>query len=96
ISCPTNNNAVLYPICLGIKTITTINQRNFIITVVQDGFEPRYLYQSEALQSNICKSSSAAATSIYQQAFFMKTKLDSLLVMGFDDLEIYKSLLYDI
>ncbi|CAG8595608.1 6465_t:CDS:2 [Racocetra fulgida] len=61
-----------------------------------DGFEPGYLCQSEALQSNICKHSSEAVTSAYQQAFFTKTRLDGLLVMGFDNPEICKTLLTDI
>ncbi|CAG8684224.1 5342_t:CDS:1 [Dentiscutata heterogama] len=86
----------LYPVRLGMKTITTINQCDFIITVGQDGFEPGYLCQSEALQSNICKHSSEAVTSAYQQAFFTKTRLDGLLVMGFDNPEICKTLLTDI
>ncbi|CAG8678576.1 hypothetical protein C2G38_2032753 [Gigaspora rosea] len=87
---------ILYPICPGMKTITTINHRDFIATIVQNGFEPGYLYLSEALQSNICKSSSEAITSIYQQAFLTKTRLDGPLVMGFDDPEIHKNLSFDI
>ncbi|CAG8694238.1 11259_t:CDS:1, partial [Dentiscutata heterogama] len=78
------------------KTITTVNQRDFIITVVQNNFEPGYICQSEALRSNICQSSSEAVTSIYQQAFSTKTRLDGLLVMGYDDSEICKMLLSDI
>ena len=78
------------------KTITTVNQRDFIITVVQNNFEPGYICQSEALQSSICRSSSEAITSIYQQAFSTKTRLDGLLVMGYDDSEICEKLLSDI
>ncbi|CAG8734193.1 14178_t:CDS:1, partial [Dentiscutata heterogama] len=78
------------------KTITTVNQRDFIITVVQNNFEPRYICQSEALQSNICQSSSEVFTSIYQQAFSTKTRLDGLLVIGYNDSEICKILLSDI
>ncbi|CAG8466859.1 7530_t:CDS:1 [Cetraspora pellucida] len=99
ISCPTHNGltyTLLYPIHLGMKTITTVNQHDFIITVVQNNFEPEYICQSEALQNNICQSSSKAITSIYQQAFSTKTRLDSLLVMGYDDSEICKMLLSDI
>ncbi|CAG8754573.1 1317_t:CDS:1, partial [Gigaspora rosea] len=99
ISRPTNNDATythLYPVRLGMKTLTTINQRDFIVTVVQNGFEPGYLCQSEALQSNVCKSSSEAVTSTYQQAFSAKTRLDGLQVMGFDNPEICKILLTDI
>ncbi|CAG8667729.1 11601_t:CDS:2, partial [Dentiscutata erythropus] len=84
ISRPTHNDLTytfLYLIRLGMKTITTVNQRDFIITVVQNNFEP---------------SSSEAITSIYQQAFSTKTRLDGLLVMGYDDSEIYKMLLSDI
>ncbi|RIB07083.1 hypothetical protein C2G38_2215480 [Gigaspora rosea] len=61
-----------------------------------NNFEPGYIYQSEALRSNICQSSSEAVTSIYQQAFSTKTRLDGLLVMGYDDSEICKMLLSDI
>ncbi|CAG8506687.1 20584_t:CDS:2, partial [Gigaspora rosea] len=97
ISRPTNNDVTyLYPVRPGMKTLTTINQHNFIITVVQEGFEPGYLCQFEALRSDICKSSSEAITSIYQQAFSTKTKFDGLLVMGFDNSEICKALLTDI
>ncbi|CAG8719844.1 5721_t:CDS:2 [Cetraspora pellucida] len=83
ISCPTHNDltyTLLYPIHLGIKTITTVNQRDFIITVVQNNFEP---------------GSSEAITSIYQQTFSTKTRLDSLLVIGYDDSEICKMLFSD-
>ncbi|CAG8493124.1 939_t:CDS:2, partial [Dentiscutata heterogama] len=50
----------------------------------------------KALQSNIYQSSSEAITSIYQQAFSTKTRLDGLLVMGYDDSEICKILLSNI
>ncbi|CAG8648584.1 18517_t:CDS:2 [Gigaspora margarita] len=87
---------LFYSVHLGIKTITTINKHDFIIIVVQDNFEPRYICQSEALQSDICKSLSEAITSIYKQAFVTKTRLDGLSVIECDDLEIYKILLSDI
>ncbi|CAG8514000.1 12658_t:CDS:2 [Dentiscutata erythropus] len=98
ISCLTHDltYTFLYPVCLSMKTITIVNHRDFIITVVQNNFEPRYICQSEALQSNICRSLSEAITSIYQQAFFTKTRLDGLLVMGYCDSEICKMLLSSI
>ncbi|RIB24660.1 hypothetical protein C2G38_2031699 [Gigaspora rosea] len=99
ISCPTNDDLTYtlhYPVRLGMKTITTINKRDFIVTVVQDNFEPRYICQSKALQSNICKSSSEAITSIYKQAFVTKTRLNGLSVIEYDDSEIRKTLLSDI
>ncbi|KAF0528697.1 hypothetical protein F8M41_012998 [Gigaspora margarita] len=97
ISRPTNQDVTyLYPVRPGMKTLTTINQRDFVITVVQDGFEPGYSCQSEELRSDICKSSSEAIISIYQQAFFTKTRFDGLLVMGLDDSEICNALLTDI
>ncbi|CAG8801810.1 2568_t:CDS:2, partial [Cetraspora pellucida] len=46
----------------------------------QNSFEPGYIYQSEALQNDICKSSSEVTTSVYQKAFFTKTRLDGLEV----------------
>ncbi|CAG8606057.1 40541_t:CDS:2 [Gigaspora margarita] len=55
-----------------------------------------YPIRLEALQSNIYRSSSEAITSIYQQAFSTKTRLDGLLVMGYDDLEICEMLLSNI
>ncbi|CAG8741866.1 22796_t:CDS:1, partial [Gigaspora margarita] len=91
LALPNNNNATyvpLYPLCLGMRTITTINGRDFMITVIQDNLEPGFLCQSEDLRSKLYKSSSEAITSIYQLAFSTKTKLDGLLVMGFDNLEI--------
>ncbi|CAG8784766.1 5940_t:CDS:1, partial [Racocetra fulgida] len=49
-----------------------------------------------ALQSSICRSSSEAVTSIYQQAFFTKTRLDGILVMGYDNSVICEILLSEI
>ncbi|CAG8786858.1 26457_t:CDS:2, partial [Racocetra persica] len=49
----TNNDVTythLYPVRLSMKTITTINQCDFIVIIGQDSFEPGYLYQSKALQ----------------------------------------------
>ncbi|CAG8798980.1 13934_t:CDS:2, partial [Gigaspora rosea] len=57
---------------------------------------PEFLYQSEYLRSNVCKSSSEAITSVYQLAFSTKTKFNGLLVMGFDNSEICNLLLSDI
>ncbi|RIB05182.1 hypothetical protein C2G38_2220385 [Gigaspora rosea] len=85
---PTNNYTVyipLYPLCLGMKTITTINGQDFMITVIQDNLEPRFLCQLEDLRSKICKSSSEAITSVYQLAFSTKTKLDVILEIGISD-----------
>src|SRR5436190_18037141 len=78
-------NTPFYPIRPGMKTLTTINKRDFIITVVQGNAEdttdpdynellPGYICQSEGLRSNVCKSSSQAITSVYQKAFPTKTK----------------------
>src|SRR5436190_15927218 len=95
---PTSDNMAntpFSPIRLGMKTLTTINNRDFIITVVQGNteditdpdyneFQPGYICQSEGLRSDVCKSSSKAITSIYQEAFSTKTKHAGPLVMGFD------------
>src|SRR5438128_1942101 len=78
-------NTLFYSICLGMKTLTTINNCDFIITVVQGNtkditdpdyneLQPGYICQSEGLRSDICKSSSQAITSVYQKAFSTKTK----------------------
>ncbi|GBB96388.1 hypothetical protein RclHR1_02740019 [Rhizophagus clarus] len=107
---PTNNNMVnipFYPICFGMKTLTTINKRDFIITVVQGNtenttdpnyneFQPGYICQSKGLCSNVCNSSSLAITSIYQKAFSNKTKHAGPLIMGFDIPHISETLLSDV
>ncbi|RIB16675.1 hypothetical protein C2G38_2189294 [Gigaspora rosea] len=98
-ACPNDNNATyipLYSLCLRMKTITIINGRDFMITVIQDNLEPGFLCQSEDLRSKPYKSSSEAITSIYQLAFFTKTKLNGLLVIGFDNIEICNSLILDL
>ncbi|CAG8712763.1 13343_t:CDS:2, partial [Racocetra fulgida] len=80
----------------GIVSDTIHGSRNFTNDAMYLLHVPGYICQSEALRSNICKSSSEAITSTYQQAFFSKTRFDGLLVMGFDNSEICKALLTDI
>jgi hypothetical protein len=107
---PTNDNTAnipFYPIRLGMKTLTTINKRDFIITVVQGNtedttdpnyneFQPGYICRSEGLCSNVCNSSSQAITSVYQKVFSNKTKHAGPLVMGFDIPHISETLLSDV
>lgn len=104
---PTSDNTTFCPIRLGMKTLTTIKKRDFIITVVQGNtqditdpnyneFQPGYICQSEGLRSNVCESSSKAITSVYQKAFSNKTKHAGPLVMGFDIPHISEALLSDV
>ncbi|CAG8663726.1 34041_t:CDS:2 [Gigaspora margarita] len=54
------------------KTITTIRDRDFMITIIQDNFEPGFLCHSEDLRSKLCKSSSEAITSFTNNEAIVK------------------------
>ncbi|RIB16888.1 hypothetical protein C2G38_2188818 [Gigaspora rosea] len=100
LSRPNDNSSclLLYPIRIGMKTLTTINNKDFIIPVVQKNneFKPGYICQSDGIYSKICESSTMAITSVYQRIFFVATKFAGPLVMGFDQQIISYQLLFDI
>ncbi|CAG8733086.1 1061_t:CDS:2 [Gigaspora margarita] len=86
----------LYSIWVEIKTLTTINNKNFIITVVQNEFKPGYICHSDGIYSEICENSTIAITSVYQRIFFVATKHTGPLIIGFDQHIISDQLLSDI
>ncbi|CAG8636428.1 1242_t:CDS:1, partial [Scutellospora calospora] len=100
LSRPDNTSSCLflYPIRIGMKTLTTINNKDFIVTVVQENnnFKPGYICQSDGIYSDICESSTMAITSVYQRIFAVATKYAGPLVMGFDQHIISNQLLFDI
>ncbi|CAG8485898.1 25023_t:CDS:2 [Gigaspora rosea] len=86
----------LYPIWVGMKTLTTINNKDFIITVVRNEFKPGYICHSDGIYSEICENSTTAITSVYQCIFSVATKHAGPLIMGFDQHIISDQLLSDI
>ncbi|RIB20250.1 hypothetical protein C2G38_2179769 [Gigaspora rosea] len=99
LSRPDDNSTCLslYSIRVGMKTLTTINNKDFIITVVQNNeFKPSYICQSDGIYSKICENSTTAITSVYQRIFSVATKHAGPLIMGFDQHIISDQLLSDI
>jgi hypothetical protein len=91
---------LLVPINLGMKTLTKLNGRDFIITVLEPDIGtspgPRYQATCDSKHSEICSNSSAAITSLYQDLFGTKTKFSGPLIMGFDQQVIVEELLKNI
>ena len=80
------------------KILTTLNEQDFIITVVKGNTEhseqPGYFCTCGAFStSELSNSSSNAITTVYQQIFHTKTKFSGLMVMGFEKPDIYEKLL---
>ncbi|RIB08222.1 hypothetical protein C2G38_2045345 [Gigaspora rosea] len=99
LSCADDSSTCLslYPIRVGMKTLTTINNKDFIITVVRNNeFKPGYICQSDGIYSEICENSTIAITSVYQCIFSVATKHAGPLIMGFDQHIISDQLLSDI
>jgi hypothetical protein len=91
----------LVPIRLHMKILTTLNEQDFIITVVKGNKEhskqPGYFCTCDAFStSEPSNSSSNAITTVYQQIFHTKTKFSGPMVMGFEKPDIYEKLLEDI
>ncbi len=80
------------------KILTTLNEQDFIITVVKGNTEhseqPGYFCTCGAFStSEPSNSSSNAITTVYQQIFHTKTKFLKPMVMGFEKPDIYEKLL---
>jgi len=88
---------MLLPIRIGMKTFVELNGHEFFITVLEPSVEnlqsPKYQAHCGLVQSEICTSSSAAITSLYQHLFGKKTKFSGLLIMGFNQSIIVQQLL---
>src|SRR5207249_3816345 len=99
-SSTSNQVTLLVPIRLGMVTLTLLNGREFIISVLEPDIKispgPRYLAKCDLVNSEICTNSSAAITSLYRQIFGIKTKFSGPLVMGFDQAVIVEQLLNNI
>jgi len=80
------------------KILTTLNEQDFIITVVKGNTEhseqPGYFCTCGAFStSEPSNSSSNVITTVYQQIFHTKTKFSGLMVMRFEKSDIYEKLL---
>ena len=82
------NTEIMYPIRIGMKTFTVINECDFITIVEKHQqnniVQPGYKCSCNGIISEICTSSTDAITSVYQKLFSSKTKHSGPLVMGFN------------
>ncbi|RHZ61418.1 hypothetical protein Glove_347g13 [Diversispora epigaea] len=80
-----NNINLLIPIRISMKTLTKLNNYDFIITILEPDIQnfPGLRYQTtyELISSEICASSSVTITSLYQQIFNTKSKFSGPLVI---------------
>ena len=80
------------------KILTTLNEQDFIITVVKGNTEhseqPGYFCTCGAFcTSESSNSSSNVIITVYQQIFHTKTKFLGPMIIGFEKSDIYKKLL---
>ncbi|GES91499.1 hypothetical protein GLOIN_2v1884984 [Rhizophagus clarus] len=91
---------VLYSICLGMKTLVTLNNTHFIITVVKGtsvaAFQPDYICKANGVISSVYDTPSGAINFLYHTLFSSKTRFSGLLICGFNNEEINKQLLDDV
>jgi hypothetical protein len=96
----TDDNSILYPIRINMKTLVILNKTHFFVTNVEGHNEclhkPGYICEANSLTSNIFDNSSAAVNTLYQQLFTSETKHSGPLVTGHDKPEINNQLLTDI
>jgi hypothetical protein len=96
----TSAHTFLLPIRLGMKTLTVLNDCNFIITVVK-GYaghsnSPGFFCCSEEKQSGICGSSTEAINACYEEVFRSNAKFPGPPVMGFDNSDVVEQLFSDV
>src|SRR3989337_2076543 len=92
------NNQPYYPIPirLGLEIIVQLNNKPFIIRVVQNvhsSLQPGYICEGSGQSSGINTSATAAITSVYQSVFKSKTKYAGLSYLGLNQPEIAQKLL---
>src|ERR1051325_3510702 len=83
----TSTHTFLVTIRLGMKTITTLNNCDFIITVVENTERPNspgFLCFSQENRSGVCNSSTEAINTCYERIFPSNTKFPGPPVMGFE------------
>ena len=91
----------LFPVRLGMKTLTVLNNCNFIITVVKGYTEhpnsPGFFCYAEDKQSGVYGSSTEAINACYKEVFrSSNAKFPGLPVMGFDNSNIVEQLFSDV
>jgi hypothetical protein len=93
----TENNSILYPIRLNMKTLVVLNETHFFITIIENHLhKPGYVCEANGLTSNVFDNSSAAINTHYWQLFSSQTKYLGPLIMGHDKPEINDQLLTDV
>ncbi|CAG8472203.1 14177_t:CDS:1 [Funneliformis caledonium] len=93
-------NTTFFPLRIGQKTKTCLNNRNFFVTIVVGNknhvFLPGYLCQSDAYIGQIENDPSKAISSVYTQIFENGTRFSGPLVLGWQDEDIIHRLLGDV
>jgi len=93
-------NVSFFPLRIGQKTKTCLNNRDFFVTIVvgnkNDVAAPGYLCQSDTFISQIENDPSKAITSIYARIFENGTRFSDPLVLGWQDENIIHQLLKDV
>ena len=93
-------NVTFFPLRVGQKTKTCLNNHDFVVTIVvgnKDNISlPEYLCQSDAYISQIENDPSKAISSIYAQIFENGTRFSGPLVLGWQDEDIIYQLLRDV
>jgi hypothetical protein len=93
-------NGTFFPLRIGQKTKTCLNNHYFFVTIVignkYDVSTPGYLCQSGAYISQIENDPSKAISSVYAQIFKNGTRFSGPLVLGWQDEDIIHQLLRDV
>ena len=93
-------NVPYFPLRIGQKTKTCLNNRNFFVTIVVGNKSnvamPGYLCQGDTYISQIENDPSKAISSIYAQIFENGTRFSGPLVLGWQDENITHQLLNDV
>jgi hypothetical protein len=76
----TENNSILYPIRLNMKTLVVLNETHFFITIIEN-HKPGYVCEANGLTSNVFDNSSAAINMHYWQLFSSQTKYSGPLIL---------------
>ena len=93
-------NATFFPLRVGQKTKTCLNNHDFFVTIVVGNKSntslPGYLCQSDAYIGQIEIDPSKAISSVYAQMFENGTRFSGPLVLGWQDEDIIHQLLRDV
>ncbi|CAJ0845513.1 9586_t:CDS:10 [Entrophospora sp. SA101] len=97
----TDNDSILYPIRINMKTLVILNKTHFFITIIEGHkdclHKPGYICEANNLTSDIFDNVSAAVTTLYKQLFpSSETKFSGPLIIGHDKPEINNQLLTDV